>query len=388
MRARIIAGFILCCVALVANAEEIDFWNFRGSMPKNALVNDLTRAEVTPEGILIQTQTEGYIGWSDQPLEGPVDVISLRIRSPRTIDAVFLWKPLDPTLEGMYQERFIIPASGDFASEIHISLGNLPNWDWRTQQIAFLFAPGTSIIIEEMNLHHWTPMEKLTEVWKSFWTFDTFEIYSINFLWGPLTTTNPVARAHLFDSLPPVALSALRIFYAILAASAVGGFIAGLYLRRKNMMLGAFAYAFIALWLLFDVRMGTEILLYAKRDINSFVMKEGTTQTLRSHGNLYAALQQALPIIRAHDRFALFEQAGSPYFNNIRYQSYPSVPVLENQPTDGIRLWAVFERRDMGVENARIWKKADTPSGREYISGTGSIVWRFDDRTFLFATDQ
>ncbi len=386
---RIIAGLTLCCVALIAHAEAIDFWNFRGAMPRETGVSGLTKADITDDGLLIQTHQEGWIGWDNHPLSSPVDVITVRLLSATPVRATLLWQPTDGTEGGLYQAPFDIPSTGDFSQNVDIVVSNYQNWDWETERFALLFPANTSIIIEEINLRHWTPMEKIIETWKSFWTFDKFDIYSINFLWGPLTTTNPVARAHLFDNLPPFGWSALRILYAMMSIAIVVSLIIAFVKQKKELGLGVFFVTFAALWIVFDLRMGAEIISYARTDIREFILKENAEKILRTHGNLHAAVERSIEVIKQYDRFVLFAPNPSPHFSLIRYMAYPSVLVTPDQPTEGVRLWAVFQRSDIGVdEQGHLWKKTDSSTGRDILTGTGEIVLQFDDYNYLFVTNE
>jgi hypothetical protein len=380
------AALFLVLFASVAHGEDIQLWNFRGTMPIQTSIGGLTKAETTPEGLLIQTDVEGFIMWANQPIKTPTEVLTMRVKSPSQIGAFFMWTSPAGEEQFTFEIPFIIPATTEVPKDVNIIPSNFPTWDWRAEKVAIRFPAGANVLIEEATLRHWSTMEKFIEGWKSFWTYDTFRAYSINFLWGPLIATNAPARGVMFDTLPPFAWSATRIFYGLLLLAAVIGLVVRFLGKNAALGFGIFAAVFVGCWVIFDIRMGAEIIDYAFDDIDSYVKKEGNNQTLRSHGNLYAIINEALPVINQYDRYVLIYPAGSVYFANVRYMAYPSVPVREEDNAENVKLWAVFERRDILIdENNRLYKKVGT--GTVVLSPPGKIVKQLAADVFLFAAD-
>lgn len=384
--ARLLLAVVLMFATVpMARAEEVDFWNFRGSMPKEARMSGLTTAEVTDEGLFVRTGTEGFISWPGQPLDGPADAITLRVRSVRPVTAHFVWQPTDGSGEtGLYQIPIAIPYT-ETARDVDVVLSTHSEWDWRTDLMGIVFPPGTELILEEMNVRHWTPMEKLIEGWKSFWTFDDFKPHSINFLWGPLIATNGPARAELYATLPPRSWSATRIFLGILFAAGTAGMFLAVVRRNRDLGLGIFAATFCALWLLFDLRMGAEIVSYAADDLRTYVFADEDERSLRSHGVIYTLFNQVLPEIKKHERYALFSPPGSVVYPNLRYLSYPSVAVLPGQDMTGLTLYVVFGDTGIALDDqSRLTRRAASGTGTEILSPPGAITKRVHESIYLF----
>lgn len=377
---RALLAMTLAVLPLQAGAEDF-YWNFRGELPKDATVHQLSRAQIIREGLAIDTQTDGYIIWEGSPLTGPADVITIRARTTRAVEAALLWpEPGHP--DNLIQLPFVIP-EGAATQEINVVVKNYQEWDWRAERFGIGFPKGANVLIEEIQFRHWSASEKLVEAWKTFWTFDTFRPYSINFLWGPLLTTNPVSRAELFDTLPPRARSAVWIFYGVILLSAIAAIVLGTLKRDravgKASGLLCIVGVFGACWILFDLRMGTEILSYAIEDLRSFVFAPVEEQNLRTHGTFYAIAREVTPELLRAGRYGILASEGAPYYANLRYMTYPSIPVREGEDTSDVKLWFVMERPDVTVDsNGRLRRGADV------LTGTGRILRAFDDTAFLF----
>ena len=382
----LIPASVLLAFACIAHAEDIDVWNFRGDMPKSAGANGLTDVHESPEGLVIRTDTDGYVAWPDHPLGAPAEVLTLTAKSAVPMQAVFMWQPVDGG-EGLYQLPFVIPASENGAS-VDVVLSDYPMWDWRTDTVALRFPAGADVTLVEMDFRHWSPMEKFIEGWKSFWTFDDFRAYSINFLWGPLIAGNPVARANLYATLPPFAWSALRVMYAILAVVGVIAVAARVIARDRALALGIFAAAFAGCWLFFDLRMGLEIVSYAKDDWRSYVLQSPDDRRLRTHDNLYAIIDRILPTIQAYDRYALYSPVGSVIYPNLRYAAYPSVPVLNPSSSSGVQLNVIMGAQGMYVDELGRLARVTASGSGEVLSAPGHIVQQINENAFLFVTDR
>lgn len=387
MRIRIVAGLVALSVATSVHAEEIMPWIFTGAMPKEATVQGLTTAEIRADGLHIATQEDGLILWGNHPLSGPAEIVTLKVKNEKVTDAALLWKQAGEE-GGLLQLYFKIPAIPGVQT-VDVDVSGYKQWDWQTEQFAIGFPAGTDLVIEEIQFRHWSWDEQLGLMMKSFWDFDEFRAYSINFLWGPLAARNAVQAATLFDTLPPTAWSALRLMFAVLLAAALIALSVKVLQKNTKRAAGILMGTFIALWMLFDLRMGLEIISYARNDLATYVLKEGPQQTLRTHGNLYYRIQESLPIMKEYGSYVLLEPNSTVIFANVRYLSYPARLVRETESHEGVTLWAIFERRDIRVdEQGRLYKKGATADAKEILSGTGKVLKAFDENNFLFATEQ
>lgn len=367
-------------------AEGITTWDFADAMHQDAIVHQLTDARVTNSGLSIQTSSDGFIQWGDSPIPGPADVVTLRVKSADQVESALLW-PQDKTDDAeLLQLFFTIPQSDDFI-DVDVIVSDYDQWDHTAENFGIAFPAGANVVIEKVMFRHWPLHERIVEGWKSYWHFDAFRPYSINFLWGPLIVTNSPAREQLYENLPPHAWSANRIYYVLIA---VAGMIAyGLWRfgksdRRANQALLILGGTCVSLWLIFDARMGMEMLAYAKRDIATYVLAPDSDAKLRTHGDFYATVKQMTPFLMEHGRYGLITIPGTPYFANLRYITYPSIPITMEKDTSGIRLWAVIERGDvtMGAQR-RLIDDSGSP-----LTPPGSIILPINDKNFLFLADE
>lgn len=360
-----------------ACAMSAQTWNFHGTVPAGTTVQHLTTAESTPEGLYIETQTDGFLQFPG--LTSPADVVRLRVTNAAPAEIAVLWRT-DALEPGEYYQKNVLLPAGE-GKEATLLLHQVPEWTWSAPFIGIAFPAGTRLMIEEMEWRHYTLAEKTLHAWRSFWTTDQFRLYSINFLWGPLLATTPEARATLYDALPPSSWSATRVFYVVL----IGIALALLSMRwfQPNMgtkrLLAIFAIAGSAMWIVFDMRMTQEILAYVRDDWRSYVLKEQGERTLRSHVTLYDALYTINNLLGTDARYVLIAEENTPFFSNVRYALYPATPVLPSDDTTGIQAWVVLGREDISVQDNKIIRS----DGTVLVEG-GTVVHRFDEISFFY----
>ncbi len=373
------ALFFLTLVPL-AHAEETDVWDFRSgtNMPKGA--QSLTRVEVTAEGIEIETATDGYLYW-DTPFLRPVDVLSLRVSNPKDIDAVLLWH--SDKYPGQQVQRAIHIPGKPGIQVVNMVPGEDNAWMWNTDQLGLGFPAQTDIVLESMVWRRYSFTEKMQTAWRSFWTPDEFRAYSINFLWGPLLATNPVSLDTLFQTLPPPSWSVDRIFYAVMGIAILIGLLFYAFDRSTGKRIAwiIVGSTFLFCWLLFDARMGYEIMQYGMDDYRTFIAPPIAEKTFRTHEHLYSLAEEMLPTLQSYDSYVLFAPEGSPAYSVLRYQSYPSIPLRPDQERRDTKLWVILERPDIRMEKNHLVNQKG-----EILSTTGSVIRTFDTDTFLFAT--
>lgn len=361
-----------------AHAEEISSWNFLQEVAGNPINHQLTKVELTEQGLHIVTDADGYIAWEDPPIPGPTDVITIRAAAPMPTDAALLWKA--KTQNGLVQLAFEIPASSTIQN-INIDVGRYDEWDWQTAEFAIALPAGSEAVMQEIQFRHWNAWQKMTEGWKSFWTPDDFKPYSINFLWGPLVGLNPVARATLFDTLPPSAWSATRYMYGVLAAAIVMSIIIATT-GRRSLALGILIATFGCIWIVFDLRMSVEILSYAYDDVQSFVLPAPEEKRLRTLDRFPWVMDQFVAELRDGEPYGLFIPNGTQFWGQLRYRTYPSVPVTDTTQMDDLHIWLVLERPDVFVRDDQlIWQHDGTET---VLSEQGSIVQSLTSHSFIF----
>lgn len=338
-------------------------------------VQDLTEVTVTPEGVHVRTDTDGYLFW-DSPFGQSVDVLELTVTNENDVTAGLLWYADNRDMErSQSQMDILLPASTGWRT-VTVVPTNARHWNWRSVQVGIGFPQGSDVVLKRITWKRWLLSEKIVEGWKSFWTFDDMRAYSINFLWGPLLAFHSTARATLFDHLPPYAWSADRFFYLVIIIVGISAL-----LRHTRGAAIFFGVTCIALWLLFDLRMGLEILSYARDDYVSYLSKPVEEKVLRTHENLYSAMERSLPIIRRYDRFVVLPTQGSPTYANLRYQSYPTIALRPDDNHAGVKLWFV-SRPGVHVDD----KHQLVDERGTVLTGPGDVSLLIDAHTFLLST--
>jgi len=289
-----------------------------------------------------------------------------------------LWHPrkLAPNLVG--ELKFAL--AGQSPETVEMNVSQYADWDADLDAFGFQLDPGSDVVLDRIELLRWSPLEKIQSVWQSFWHFDHFFVYSINFLWGPILQFTPMGEAQLFTTMPPFGWSVNRIFYAILLLTAV--ILLASWFKHKKANGKKFARMFIGvflmLWLIFDLRMGLETMSYAWHDLTSYAWKPPGQKIFRNYQNLYDVIEQSLPHIKNEPHFVFRGPPKTPFLGIARYLAYPSTPLLEGDDTSSVHHWLIFRRPDIGVTNGRL-----TMDGKP-ITGSGEIIQDFDETSFLF----
>lgn len=383
--ARIIVGLSTLLSCGTAYAMEQTTWDFRGSVPAGATPQHLTTVEIASQGMYVRTDTDGLIQF--EPLTVRADSLTLTITNVSTPRVALLWRTSDMNETEYYQQYITLPTGS--AERAIVDLDALPEWDWTSSTLALAFPAGAELLIEKAEWKAYSFSEKLANRFISFWTPDTFKMYSINFLWGPLISATPEGRSALYEELPPRAWSATRVLYALFALAMIIAIITRFVdpvrgpARAKTILLVAGA----ALWILFDARMTQEIVSYAARDWSTYVLAPKEERVLRTHSGLYDVLRRTDELLGDDERYVLVTREGTPFFSNVRYVLYPAIPV---GPFDlpsgqagaiGTTAWIVLGMPGISVKDGVIVASDGTP-----LSPKGAVVEKFDETSFFFRT--
>ncbi len=379
----LLAGSLLCLFIQTAHAEEIIPWDFRGNMPKQAQTTPQMKAEIAATGLHLTAPVDGYIVWGDSPIDGPTDIITIRAAAAANVKGAVLWQENNDDPDQLVQAYFEIPGDG-FMHDVNVIVSSYPQWNWKSDQFALAFPAGSDLIIEEIQFRHWTIYERIVELWRSFWTFDSFRSYSINFLWGPLIASNSVLRSELFDNLPPLAWAVGRVLYPLFFVVGIVCFLIARIKRNGRLGLGIFLIFFSFCWLMFDIRMGAEIMSYAVTDIRTYVLPDDHKKELRVFDAIYAKVHALLPEIQKHETFTLLSPGPNVYYPVFRYSSYPSLIIPDPTGIADIPAWVVIDRPDLQVDDAGYLRVRGSMGTGSIIAGPGTITASFNDETFLF----
>ena len=132
----------------------------------------------------------------------------------------------------------------------------------------------------------------------------------------------------------------------------------------------------LAVWILLDLRMGSEFLSWVAHDNRTYISVPAGSRTFRDRERFYDFADFAAPFVFDRSSYLFFTDREWPYLGNMRYRTYPAIP---GNAIDKDDTWVIFHRPDLGVDNAgRI-----TMNG-EPVTAPGKILGRFDDSSFVF----
>lgn len=363
-------------------AAQTTTWDFRGGqVPGKWIVNGWgEEPQKTAEGLRIMAKENGKMA-REALVPHHVDSIRLTFATSVPSQALLVWNYAGIPRESLVELPFTIPGQ-EQPDIIELNMTAYSQWDGRPVYLGIGLPAGTESVLESIELIGYSPLEKFSEAVQSFWTFDEFRSYTINFLWGPLLSFSPQGRRVLFVGTPPPYWSANRIFYVILLCTVAGigihRFLRGRSRKHLLIILGSFA----SLWLLFDARMGMEILSYAKTDYDTYVSQPPGKRELRNFENFHDVVEAASPLLQEEQHYVLLTAERTPFPGMLAYLAYPATPLRANDIIPPRTRWLIFWRPEITLNDSN-----QLVSGSAVLSPPGRIVERYDDHSFLFIND-
>lgn len=368
---------------LSADARTEHAWDFRGgTVPGRWDV--MQTASVTPERTGIRITTAGdatLIRDSDVPFG--FDTVEITYRSARASEAKLMGNGKGMEAKWMLQIPFEIAAT---ETSVTATIGSSAHkeWDPRSERVGLAFPAGTDLIIERIVFVRHSPIEKLVEAVKSFWTLDDFTGTTINFLWGPQLAFTPASRSDMLNHLPPKSRSGMIAIYAVFALTTIVSLVRSLIktgVAKPSQRTVLITLA--ALWLLLDVRMGAELIGYARDDVRTYHSRPEGERTLRVRGTFNDFVESIAPLLQEDRAYAFLPRIERPYVHILRYMTYPSLPETAPAADADLRHWVVFERPDIGID-----AEGRLVRGGTIISPPGSVTYMRESGTFLFTVNR
>lgn len=376
------AHFALLALGLMVPGFALAFQesvlDFRGStVPGKWDVTNWQDVQTTPEGLHIRANVDGKMM---RVLDVPfgiklVQLTFANVRQP--LEGVVLWHRRKTPPDNILQLPFTLTGWQN-PETVTLDFTPYDEWDPHTDYFGFGLPTGADVTLQDIRFVRPSLWENITEAWKTYWIFDQYRPYSINFLWGPQLTYNAYARSVLFENLPPISHSALRLFYYVLAVAAVGLALHRFVLKKRGRHLLWFFGVFAVLWVALDARMGLELLSYAKTDLQTYIGVPARDKWLRTYRNFYAFPETSLPLIDK-PRYGFLVPSGNPLPSLLTYFSYPRQAVVPSEPDMTLDHWIVFLRPDV-----RVNEDGELMVGETVMSRPGQIVERLDDQSFFF----
>ncbi|PIQ76173.1 hypothetical protein COU78_01285 [Candidatus Peregrinibacteria bacterium CG10_big_fil_rev_8_21_14_0_10_49_24] len=361
-----------------ANAMRSAEWSFAGETFESGweVAGDPSLTS-TPEGLRISTTVRSLFGRSVSTAD-PIDTISLDYKADDYIEAGIYWHEKGRDNDDLTKASLrLAPTNG--VGSIYLDMTKYERWERRTDFIGIGLPADSELIINRLRVQGWNPVEKLLVALRSFWTFDSIRPSSINFLWGPHIAFTPIGREMMFKSTPPMEQSANRYFYIVMGI-AVAWTVYGIkkYPARKKKAMSTLAGVMAALWITYDIRMGTEFLWNAKHDYDTYLSKPIGQRTFRERSFFTDFAAGAASLVQDRKEYVFLAPQRWPYLGLIRYYTYPIVPTEPEQ--DGTKdTWVVYKRPDVILN-----PKNQLESRGVVLTRPGGILHEFETGTFIF----
>lgn len=376
---------ILLCAPGMTHAMSGLLLDFRGQVPVDISVLEGWKVEPTPQGLHILAPVDGRI-LIKNPTTFPIDGIFLQVAVRDNQDAQLLWQHRNkPT--GTYV-RLPLTLEPDIQEIAHVSIDarTYNQWDPHTSVLGLALPAGSEVYLQGIEFLSFSVWEKLLSIWQSFWKFDTFSGYSINFVWGPIFTGTPLGLENLFTELPPRGLPAVKLGYFVLLAAGALGFAIN---RRwsqwsrfsitRRLAPGTVLLVVVAtsLWLIIDIRMGSELLSYAWHDYLTQIRAAPEDRTFRGYKDIHTVIERGLADVASVEQFGLVAPPSSAVQQILRYRAYPKL--FTEDTKSNIRDWLVLARPDITVDEKGMLRQGDT-----VLLGPGKIITRYSSMSFYY----
>ncbi len=332
----------------------------------------------TPNGVLLQTTGTGlFLTDTDLSVSPQMGSVTISSESPEGVYLVWIYKDDPSTFNHNLGLR--LRAGANIATPF--SLSEVQSWNDSSKYFGLLLLPNTTVLLHQIRFDELNAAERFLEIVRSFWTFDGMRTYSINFLWGPHIAENPVARQDLFAYVPPQTPSATAVMYVFLIVTLVliTAFAAiqkTETAKRRAIMLGSFLL--LSVWILFDLRMGSEFLASMVYDARSYILSSEQDRTFRDRDRFYDFADFAKLYVADRESYVFLAEQQWPYLGNMRYLTYPSIPGIAYDRDD---TWVIYHRSDVSIDES-----GQLTVDSEPVTNPGKIIGRFDDTSFVFRT--
>lgn len=377
----LVAILIGILVPLQTSAKESTIWDFRNPLYIEGWESRLMdKPEQTPMGLVMRTSKEGGIVRT-LDLRHNVDAVTITLQAPTRTEVRLAWHSPGTPEDTLVQFPFVVDPTPQ-AEEVRLNVSFFEEWHPRIDRIGIIVPAGSDVLLESVRLEGWNGAEKVLEGVKSFFTFDDIASYSINFLWGPLLAFNPVAREQLYAFQPPRAWSANRVLYAGIAVSAIILIIRNIR-QRSSVATRSAWLLFLAIcagaWMVYDLRMGAELLSYAFDDVRTYWSEPPPDRVFRGDGGFRTVIEESMAKLRSQPRYGLYLPKDVPFDGLARYLTYPSRPLQEGENTAGVRTWLTF-----AINGITLSQSGQLMLGGTVLTPPGQILRHLPNDSILF----
>lgn len=254
-----------------------------------------------------------------------------------------------------------------------------------TEEIAIVYKGNAKgVIFGHIKFFRYNLFEEMLGAWRSFWKMQSFQPYTINILHGPVVIRD-IGPYFLPESEHVLARSVNAYLIVGLSIFGIALLFFGLYrIRRcgeqwsdvRRNLLAIFFGTLLAVWLLYDLRMGSEFIRNVANDHWNYISPSPLEKEFRDVGNFHEFAAGAREHLEGVAQYEFFTRDRWPFFGMMRYETYPA-KLNPGEPSSD--MWVIYDRKDIRVSN----------DGRLMLSGQpvterGEILWRFDPDSFIF----
>ena len=366
-------------IPLCAHAESVTNWSFLGGqIGSDWRINGQARSTAEMGGLRISAESDVSV-FREAHLTHPADAVEITYLALQNMEVSLIWHEPGTPSNNVIQLPISLSAS-TVPTTKKIDTRRYEQWSRHPDVLGLRLPKGADIQIIQIRLVGWNVLEKAWHALQSYWTFDAMSPYSVNFLWGPVITGSPIAISTLYTELPPHGTYINVVWYVLLLCL---GAAALLWIKLRPsaartvvvMMAGIGA----ALWMLSDLRMGSEIISYAIHDLASTDVSNPREERFRERANFRAFLKEAAPLVADRGRYVFLTQYPYPFLGLMRYHTHPALPVGPEAAADGLDTWVVFARPDMSIN-----EQGQLMSEGKVISPPGDVLLEFGPDTFVF----
>ena len=235
-----------------------------------------------------------------------------------------------------------------------------------------------------VRLLSYSPLEKFLGAVKSFATLEPLRPHMVNVQIGPVIVPDPRPSSENREILP-LRTSVNAYLYVFLTLAGLAILLRAISLARfrnaswtvlRYKILTQFFACIAAVWILYDLRMGTEYLRAVALDHREYISAPPETRTFRELGRFYEFTDFTKNLVSDREWYELFAPDAWQYFGLLQYATYPSLP-NDGEPISDT--WVVYNRPDITVgADQRLYHDGAA------FSHPGIVLGRFDESSFVF----
>ena len=360
---------------LFRTAEDIDAWK-AVNLEEAKLMSEGLQFNVNENAIFFRALPEGF--------HKNVDAIKMQYDGTGLNEIAILI--IKTSEDGGIEDRFrLMKIPGDGIDDLYVPLAFYrPDIEGADVFAVSFSGTAENVTFDGVRFLHYSPLEKLYGIWKSFWLFEPFNAHTINILLGPTITTDtgPI------DTYVNWRLLSLAVNAPIMLGLALFGIallIWGVWHVRTlgrdsrdiiHVILRRFLIVVLAVWVIYDFRMGWEFVSGVAQDHVQYISKDSSQRTFRDRDRFYDFAAFTKELVEDREYYEVFLPDQWPYFGNIRYETYPSLPNAGDPISD---TWVIYNRPDIWVNEEGKLVLGDMP-----FSNPGEVIGRFDEWSYVF----